>query len=234
MLPAVKFGHTVQVEGNPRTWTIKHNDIKIIDDVEFVKMSAKSSTLSSLLGNQGGYLCLSRSNGYDKLVKLRNDQACAAVSMPADECTLFETPVKSKRQTMQMITQKRENPEVMNLELDISGAVYPIKVLKPAFPSDAIFVAFEEDTISAILKFIETNGFTDASLKRKRIQSAEVLPKGVHRCDRGYRVNYTEGSALRRKSVPSLDAALSFLADPDIDDDEDDEDDEAGDDVNVS
>ena len=47
-------------------------------------------------------------------------------------------------------------------------------------------------------------------------------------------MNYTEGSALRRKSVPSLDAALSFLADPDIDDDEDDEDDEAGDDVNVS
>ena len=132
---------------------------------------------------------------------------------------------------MQMVTQKRENPEVMNLELDISGAVYPIKVLKPAFPSDAIFVAFEEDTISAILKFIETNGFTDASLKRKRIQSAEELPKGVHRCDKGYRVNYLEGSALRRKNVPSLDAELSFLADPDIDDDEDDE---AGDDVNAS
>ena len=232
MLPAVKFGHTVQVEGNPRTWTIKHKDIKIIEKVEFVKMSAKSSTLSSLLGNQGGYLCLSRSNGYDKLVKLRNDQACAAVSMPADACTLFETPVKSKRQTMQMITQKRENPEVMNLELNINGAVHPIKVLKPASPSDAIFAAFEEDTISAILKFIETNGFTDASLKRKRIQSAEVLPKGVHRCDKGHKVNYTKGSALRRKSVPSLDAALSFLADPDIDDDEDDE---AGDDVrNVS
>ena len=175
---------------------------------------------------------MSRSNGYDKLVKLRNDQAFAAASMPANECTLFDTPVKSKRQTMQMITQKKhDNPEVVNLELGISGAVYPIKVLKPAFPSDAIFVAFEEDTISAILKFIETNGFTDASLKRKRIQSAEDLPKGVHRCDKGYRVNYTEGSALRRKSVPSLGAALSFLADPDIDDDEDDEDDEAGDDV---
>ena len=97
ILPAVKLSHTVQVEGNPRTWTIKHNDIKIIDDVEFVKMLAESSTLSSLLGNQGGYLCLSRSNGYDKLVKLRNDQACAAVFMPADACTLFETPVKSKR-----------------------------------------------------------------------------------------------------------------------------------------
>ena len=194
MLPAVKFGHTVQVEGNPETRTIKHNDIKIIEKVELMKMSAKNSTLSSLLGNQGGYLCLSRSNGYGKLVKLRDDQAFAAVSMPADECILFETPVKSKRQTMQMITQKRENPEVMNLELDISGAVYPIKVLKPAFPSDAIFVAFEEDTISAILKFIETNGFTDASLKRKRIQSAEVMPKGLHRCDNGYRVNYTKVS----------------------------------------
>ena len=115
MLPAVKFGHTEKVEGN---------DIKIIGDVEFVKMSAKSSTLSALLGNQCGHLCLSRSNGYGKLVKLRNDQAFAAVSMPADECTLFETPVKSKRQTMQMITQKRENLEVMNLELDISAALF--------------------------------------------------------------------------------------------------------------
>ena len=35
----------------------------------------------------------------------------------------------------------------------------------------------------------------------------------------------TQGSGkTRRKSVPTLDAALSFLADPYIDDDEDDDD----------
>ena len=37
-------------------------------------------------------------------------------------------------------------------------------------------------------------------------------------------MHYTAGSGkTRRKSVPTLDAALSFLADPDIDDDEDDD-----------
>ena len=39
------------------------------------------------------------------------------------------------------------------------------------------------------------------------------------------RVHYKAGSGkTRRKSVPTLDAALSFLADPYIDDDEDDDD----------
>ena len=39
------------------------------------------------------------------------------------------------------------------------------------------------------------------------------------------RVHYKAGSGkTRRKNVPTLDAALSFLADPYIDDDEDDDD----------
>ena len=46
------------------------------------------------------------------------------------------------------------------------------------------------------------------------------------------RVHYEAGSGkTRRKNVPTLDAALGFLADPYIDDDEDDDD---ADDDNLS
>ena len=56
-------------------WKITSEDTVVVDDVVFVRLNSRSSSLSSMLGNVGGHLCLTRSEGLQALMELRNKQS---------------------------------------------------------------------------------------------------------------------------------------------------------------
>jgi hypothetical protein len=235
MVPAVSLfkACVVSMDGRKRPWIIKQRDVKTADDQEFVKLCTRSSALSSLAGNHGGYLCLGRSNGYHELVQLRNDQAFSAE--PA--CSLFdgETSKKKAKPTKDQSKRAADHKPTMEIVLHMNAVDYKVKLLRPLTPTDAIFAAFEQDTIATILQWIQTKGFKDANPKRK--QRSSELPKGVYEHPKGFLVSYTDSDGSRkRKFKPELSQALSFRADPtqdnnDDDSDDDDDDESQGDDV---
>lgn len=214
----------VSVAGCKDPWVIKQNDVMTIDEDVFVKLNTRNSSLSTMLGNQGGFRCLSRSNGYHELLKLRNDKAFAAET----GCNLFETPKKKpKRKSLQRHAADRMNPGSISVVLNIENSDYIIKIVRPSMPTDCLFVAFEQDTIQPVIRWLQDKGFKDVNPKRT---PKPTLPKGIYRHPKGFTVSYTDSDgSKRRKLKAELSEALIFLANPHIDDKDDDEDDECDD-----
>ena len=218
MMPVVSLvkGCVVSIEGAKKPWIIKQKDVTTVDGQGFVKLCTKNSSLSSLLGNRGGYLCLGRSNGYHELVQLRNDQAFAA----EDACSLFDaTPTKKKPKTKKGETKRAADRAPIEVVLRMNNFDYIVKLLRPSTPSDALFAAFEENSIARIIKWIQDRGFKDVN--PKRAQRSSELPKGVYAHPKGFLVGYTDSDGnKKRKFKPELCQALSFLADPTNDQDD--------------
>jgi len=212
MMPVVSLvkGCVVSIEGAKKPWIIKQKDVKTVDGQLFVKLCSKNSSLSSMFGNRGGYLCLGRSNGYHELVQMRNNQAFAAV----DACRLFDvSPTKKKPKTKKGETKRAVDRAPIDVVLHMSNFDYIVTLLRPSTPSDAIFVVFEENSIARIIKWIQDKGFKDAN--PKRTQRSSELPKGVYAHPKGFLVGYTDSDGnKRRKFKPELSQALSFLANP--------------------
>ena len=67
-----ELSRTIEIAGYKKEWQIKSDEIVIVDETCFVKLNVGNSSLSSVIGNVGGYLCLSRSIGLQELTDFRN------------------------------------------------------------------------------------------------------------------------------------------------------------------
>ena len=78
-------------------------------------------------------------------------------------------------------------------------------------PSDAVYIKFEDVTVSAVLDWLGKHKFSGA----KRTRNPDMLPKGISRHASGFIVAYTaEDGRVKRKLLHELDSALAFHADP--------------------
>ena len=83
----------VSLPGFKGSWAIKSKDTVEVDDEVFVRQDTKNSSVSRMLGNTHGYLCLSRSEGLKALVKLRNQES----ERSEGGCTLFDEQQPNKQ-----------------------------------------------------------------------------------------------------------------------------------------
>lgn len=218
---------TVKIDNCKGEWIIREGHIKHVDDLVFVKMCTQSSSLSTLLGNQGGFRCLTRSIGYNEIKQLRNDQASLA---DEPECNLFgdddDDDALKKRKSKKRSLPKRpcaelDTRDVMMIDLEHGGITHRVKLLRPNSADECVFIAFEEDTIQPIFNYIQEKGF-DEEVRRRHKKSDEI-PEGIWRHSKGFLVNYTNAHGVKRlKLKPTLAEAMQFHADP-VDDEELDE-----------
>lgn len=227
----LKMHRAVTFEGSKAEWKImKEDEVVHVDDVAFVQLATRNSSLSGLIGKPDkDFHCLSRSIGYQELMQLRNKEARRLWEEPAKSSSTLFAPVASpvrRTQTRDELASQRQQHRCLTIKLSVGEEVHDVKLLRPVHPRDTMFVAFEETSISVVLHHIQTKGFSE----QKRPRNVESLPKGVHKHGRGYIVMYTDPEGYtRRRLKHKLADALKFHADPTIDDvcEENDDDDDA-------
>jgi hypothetical protein len=223
----LKMHRAVSFEGSKAEWKImKEDEVVDVDGVAFVQLANRNSSLSGLIGKPNkDFHCLTRSNGYQELLRLRNAEARRLWSDEETSGSTLFGPVASpsRSRTRDELNTQRQQHRCLTLKLSTDNGQHDVKLLRPVHPRDTMFVAFEETSISVVLHYIRTKGFSE----QKRSRNSESLPKGVHKHAKGYLVMYTDAEGCtRRKLKHDLAAALAFHADPTIDD----VDDEQGDD----
>lgn len=212
----------VKIDNCKGEWIIRDGDIKHVDDIVFVKLCTQNSSLSTLLGNTGGFRCLTRSIGYNKIRELRNDQATLA---DAPECNLFgddddddDDALKKKTKNKKRSSPKRlcaelDTRDIMTIDLKHGDVTHKVKLLRPKSIDDCVFIAFEKDTIQPIMKYIKEKGF--AAEVRMRHKKPDSIPEGIWRHSKGFLVNYTNAHGVKRlKLKPTLAEAMHFQAEP--------------------
>ena len=206
----LEMSRSVSLPGSKHVWKIKSDETQVVDDEVFVRISTKNSSLSSMLGNVGGFCCLTRSEGLQKLMELRNKQS----ELPEGGCTLFEEqqPLK-KRQSRSAMDKARREP-ITTIQVPVGHGdddVTSVMMLKPVHPTDSVMVRFEETDISTVLGFLMKCPF--ASIKRSR--NPDKLPDGISRLgESDFLVKYTIEGILKRKKFSDISSALAFQADP--------------------
>ena len=226
---------SVTLPDRKHVWRIKDEDTVVIDDTPFVRLNKWSSTLSSLLGNVGGFMCLKRSQGLDALQELR--KTASEHDAETDECSLFDVQKTPKKRAVSKgaMNSARQHPQIVDVGLQLQGEAEPIAVrlIKAVHPTDCVWVEFKEEPISAVIQFLIEGGFNGS----KRAKHADQqLPVGVQRRKAGFRVKFKHENKYKFKCVRSMEDAIRFHADPSayleaetevVDDDDDDADDDA-------
>ena len=191
---------SVKYTGCKGEWVIKGVDTKECEGTVFVKLSTQNSSLSTMLGNKGGFRCLSRSIGLRHLKQLRNDHLQADPPAAEDDCTLFDdaSPKPSPSKKAKATTKDR----CVEVEIEIDGVAKAVKLLLSSYRDGPLFIAFEDDTVHAVFKYIIDHGF-DTETPSKR-QDEEPLPPGIWRHPKGYIVNYTDTMGNKRKKYTKV------------------------------
>lgn len=225
MLPAtLRDAYEASLPGTPQIWKIPAKDVLSIEDCVFIKLCTRNSSLSSLLGNVGGHLCLTRSDGYKALLKLRNLEAERQVEALEQEtqCTLFDDVKKVKKRVSRSdaARERANRDKIVEVDLSMDGKdEVVVTMLRPVHPSDHIYIKYDHNNVSAVLHWLGHHSFSS----QKRPRNPDKLPRGISRHANGFSVIYTaEDGSLKRKLKNDLESALAFHADP-IQDDADDE-----------
>ena len=231
MLATLKSAYEVSLPCTPHMWKIPSKDVISMDGNIFVKLCTRNSSLSSLIGNVGGFLCLTRSDGYKALMKLRNHETeiqnaelQKEEAALAGECNLFDEVKKIKKRISRSDAAReranRSRTVDVELELDNCDTVV-VTMLRPVHTSDHIYIKFVEDNVSYVLHWLRHHSFSE----HKRPRNPDNLPKGVYRQSNKFMVVYTAADgSTKRKRHHDIESALAFHADPAAADDAGDDD----------
>ena len=217
MAATLCVARSVKRNGCKGEWLIKDEDVKECGGIVFVKLSAQNSSLSTLLGNMGGYRCLSRSIGFRNLKQLRNQNLVPVLDVA---CTLFDdAPPKPSPSKVPRAVLKCPD-SCLQVEVEVDGVATAVNLLLSSYRDDSLFIAFEEHTINAVLKYIIEKGFDAEPTCKSKHKRDGPLPTGIWRHVKGYTVNYTDSIGNKRqKFTKILDTALKIYAgeiDPDV------------------
>ena len=198
----------------------------MVGDVECVELNPNDRGLVLMVAAEAGLDCrrlgksrpqpsLSNADGFIALKEIRDKaqamelegggstQATPKKSMFDDEVKV--TPKKKRRMSMQVLSERRESPELFTMMVD----GMPVVAQRPILSRDKLIVKLETESLVNAIKFIVSKGVTDECLLKKRQYGAHG--KGVwsfHRAryfykktPEGYqRTTATDGDEVREES----------------------------------
>ena len=222
----LKTHYGITMDGVKTEWKIvSPGEVVMLNGITYVKVCAKSYTLRKLLKEISGNADtgIATSIGYRKMIQLRNVEHEKLLDSETEQSNLFDNASISRSFTMEQLNGQQLHRRTMTISLKIDDQLYDVTMLRPVRPRDAPHVEFSDTSMNAVINYITSHGFSEASPKKGQ------GTKGVHKHSRGYLVYYEDDDRNKRAKLikGTIEDAMAFTADPgswDGDDDDDDDD----------
>ena len=191
------------------TWTIQPADVIMVDGTAFVRVAgyAPMPVLTEQLDVKVRYLSPEKSKGLSELLKLREEAEERAATEEDSACTLFDPAKKKPKLSKDIVSEMRQNPKTIEIEIEVGDEKIPINVIRHVHRKDNLFVAYDATQLSAIIQFIRDHGFQDVLTPEKL-----HLPKGIRK--RGHNkfvvVFMKDDGSVGYKTKDTLEDAIAF------------------------
>ena len=94
-------------------------------------------------------------------MKLREEAEERAATEEDSTCTLFEPAKKKPKLSKGTVSEMRQNPKTIEIEIEVGDEKIPIDVIRHVHRKDNLFVAYDATQLSAIIQFIRDHGLQD-------------------------------------------------------------------------
>ena len=201
----------VSVESLKSVWTISQADVVMADGTAFVRLGgpAPIPILTEDLDHvpdKMRYLSPLSSKGLTELLRLREEAEERAAAEEDSTCTLFEPAKKKAKNSRDIVSEKRHNPKVIEIEIVVDDETIPIEIIRQVHRKDNLFVAYDAIQLAAIIHFIRSHGFEDIPSPEKL-----HLPRGIIRRNKKFLVKYTKADGcIGFKTKDTLEDAISW------------------------
>ena len=200
------------MSGLNTTWTIPHDQAKKVEGTWYVRVPGSHNVSLFKMVCEDNHLAegmdlssLASSNGLMGLRMIRNK--AQARELGAAASTLFAadsgTPRKTQRSRGALNTQRRIS-QSMEIEVPAYGF---IQVLKPVSANDALYVEYDEHTLSAVIQFLRESGFAPENSYRHLKHDGD---KGIQRRRDGRFLVKKQLGKHKSQIVPTLQDALQL------------------------
>ena len=193
------------------TWIIQPADVIMVDGTAFVRVAgyAPMAVLTEQLDVdvKMRYLSPEKSKGLFELLKLRDEaEERAATEEDKDSaCTLFAPAKKKSKLSKGTVSEKRQNPKSLEIEIEVNDEKIPIDVIRQVHRKDNLFVAYDATQLSAIIQFIRDHGFQDVPPDKLH------LPKGIYQRKHKFTVTYMkDDGSVGYKTKLTLEDAIAW------------------------
>ena len=222
----------VTIAGIKATWKIPKTDQVQADDITYVKLCGKSSSLRSMVVPKDvpANVTLAQNLGYQAMQKLRNDVQIRELSTDVDNpCSLFggsstdapvqaEIPKSSRKRQCggKLSSQLRKDDDNAHVTIDIvvNDVAQTVNVLRCREARDALYIAYDADTVSTVIAYLRERGFGNSVYTVRDV----TMPKGIYRRRAKF---IAKGSSGKSKMFACVEDAQSFLSnEPTVADDE--------------
>ena len=200
------------MSGLNTTWTIPHDQAKKVEGTWYVRVPGSHNVSLFKMVCEDNHLAegmdlrsLATNNGLITLRMIRNK--AQASELGAEASTLFAadsgTPRKTQRSRGALNTQRRIS-QSMEIEVPVYGV---IQVLKPVSANDALYVEYDEHTLSAVIQFLRESGFAPENSYRHLKHDGN---KGIQRRRDGKFLVKRQHGKHKSQIVPTLEDALQL------------------------
>ena len=200
------------MSGLNTTWTIPHDQAKKVEGTWYVRVPGSHNVSLFKMVCEDNHLAegmdlssLATSNGLMGLRMIRNK--AQARELGAAASTLFAadsgTPRRTKRSRGALNTQRRMC-QSMEIEVPSYGFIH---VLKPVSGNDALYVEYDEHTLSAVIQFLRESGFAPENSYRHLKHDGN---KGIQRRRDGKFLVKRQHGKHKSQIVPTLEDALQL------------------------
>ena len=152
----------VSVAGLKHAWRILEND-SLLATLIFESNDNVSHSLSSRKNKS-----LTCSAGLLELMELRNKAQCEDLQREDcnPECNLFpealaKTKEKQLKYSLQDAKLARESPSGIEFSISVDNTDFPIVALRPVRSSDRLWIAYTEETLGPVIKYVRAAGFSE-------------------------------------------------------------------------
>ena len=160
MAVVIKTITTVTV-GNQKPWHVPENLLQVVEDNKFIRLPGSNCPAILRLIFQDKpvkKMSPSQLRGFQLMKERRNEaQKRSFVSASAAAASeFFEAVPGKKKQKMSHPEQQalRESPQILETRLEDDKDVV-VRMLRPAHPSEDVWVQFDEATIKHVVEFVQ-------------------------------------------------------------------------------
>ena len=160
MAVVIKTITTVAV-GNQKPWHVPENLLQVVEDNKFIRLPGSNCPAILRLIFQDKpvkKMSPSQLRGFQLMKERRNEaQKRSFVSASAAAASeFFEAVPGKKKQKMSHPEQQavRESPQILETRLEDDKDVV-VRMLRPAHPSEDVWVQFDEATIKHVIEFVQ-------------------------------------------------------------------------------